>query len=104
MAQREIAYSVLNIIRKLMYLVAGVFLITLSVWENSISLMLAITIAEIFVLIFARFIDRGNWKCKIKGINTSYKKLLKYGFPFAFSSTITLIFHSTDKIMLKAFF
>ena len=65
--------------------------------------MLAITIAEIFVLIFARFIDRGNWKCKIKGINTSYKKLLKYGFPFAFSSTITLIFHSTDKIMLKAF-
>lgn len=103
MAQREIAYSVLNIIRKLMYLVAGVFLITLSVWENSISLMLAITIAEIFVLIFARFIDRGNWKCKIKGINTSYKKLLKYGFPFAFSSTITLIFHSTDKIMLKAF-
>lgn len=102
MAQREIAYSALNVIRKLVYLVAGILLIHISIRENSVNLMLAITISELLVLLSARVFEKGNWKLEKKEIQTSYTKLLKYGIPFTLSSTILLLFHSTDKIMLKA--
>lgn len=102
MAQKEIAYSALNVIRKLVYLAAGVALIAIGILDNSVNLMLAITAAELFVLLFARIFERGNWKAEDKSIRTQYSKLLKYGLPFTLSSTILLLFHSTDKIMLKA--
>lgn len=102
MAQKEIAYSVLNFIRKIAYLLLALLFIKLSFYEESWDLMLAITLAEVFVLFFARIIELGNWKCVSKKIKTSHGRLLHYGIPFAFASTITLIFHSTDKMMLKA--
>lgn len=102
MGQREFAYSALNVIRKLVYLAAGVLLITAGIWRNSINLMLAITAAELSVLLAARIFEHGNWKSTKKVLQTSYQKLLKYGIPFTLSSTILLLFHSTDKIMLKA--
>ena len=102
MAQKEIAYSVLNFIRKIAYLLLALLFIKLSFYEESWDLMLAITLAEVFVLLFARIIELGNWKCVSKKIKTSHGRLLHYGIPFAFASTITLIFHSTDKMMLKA--
>lgn len=103
MAQKEIAYSALNFIRKLGYLVVAVFLIlVVGKWQDGTNLMIAITAAEVFVLLFARIVERGDWKIRKKEIHESYHELLQYGLPFVFSSTITLIFHSTDKIMLKA--
>jgi len=58
MAQKEIAYSVLNFIRKIAYLLLALLFIKLSFYEESWDLMLAITLAEFFVLFFARIIDR----------------------------------------------
>ena len=102
MAQKEIAYSALNVVRKLVYLVSALLLITVGVCKNSTNLMLAITIAELVVLLVAYIVERGNWKIQKREIQMDFTTLFKYGFPFAFASTITLFFHSTDKIMLKA--
>lgn len=103
MAQREIAYSVLNIIRKVAYLVLALIFIKVSIYEKSVDLMMAITLAELSVVIAARIFEHGNWKIKKnRNISTGYDKILQYGLPLAFSATITLVFHSTDKIMLKA--
>ena len=49
MAQKEIAYSVLNFIRKIAYLLLALLFIKLSFYEESWDLMLAITLAEVFV-------------------------------------------------------
>ena len=68
MAQKEIAYSVLNFIRKIAYLLLALLFIKLSFYEESWDLMLAITLAEVFVLLFARIIELGNWKCVSKKI------------------------------------
>ena len=104
MAQKAGAYSVLNIIRKLVYLLLAILLFYLVFEGKSISLILPVTIAEIVVILGALFTERKSFGKKEGGTGdtaTTRDQLLKYGFPFIFSTTITIIFHSTDKFMMK---
>lgn len=102
MVQKAGAYSTLNVIRKLSYLLFGVALFFTFFGDSYWSLVLAVTLAEGVLVIGCRFVERGNWKAENKEIKTSMGELVKYGFPYIFSTTITLIFHSTDKLMLNA--
>ena len=102
MAQKAGAYSILNVIRKLAYLGIAVILYYVLFGDSSWSLIIAVTLAEFVLLFGARWVERNNWKKVDKTISATDKQLLTYGLPFIFSTTSTLVFHSTDKLMLKA--
>lgn len=102
MEQKAGAYSALNVIRKLSYLCIAV-LLYFAIWGDQCwSLIVAVTLAEFVLLFGARFADRGNWKEEDRNLDVSLRALAKYGAPFIFSTTITLVLHSTDKLMLNA--
>lgn len=102
MNQKAGAYSALNVIRKLAYLfIAIVFYFAL--WGDKCwSLIVAVTLAEVVLVIGCRFVERGDWYGKSNKTLASTQDIFKYGYPFIFSTTVTLIFHSTDKLMLNA--
>ena len=102
MGQKAGAYSVLNVIRKLSYLVIAVILFYTFTGDSSWSLIIAVTAAEAVLMGCAYWVERKEWKTESRELKTSYEQILKYGFPFVFSTTVTLVFHSTDKLMLKA--
>ncbi len=102
MSQMAGTYSALNVLRKLSYLLFAVLLFYTIFGDSYWTLITSITIAEFVLMGVAYVFDKGNWKSNIKELKTSTFELLKYGFPFIFSTTITLIFHSTDKLMLNS--
>lgn len=102
MVQKAGAYSALNVIRKLSYLFIAVGLYFTTTGNSCWSLIIAVTAAEGVLMAGAWAVERNNWNIESKELHTSTTELFKYGFPFVFSTTITLIFHSTDKLMLKA--
>lgn len=101
MEQKAMAYSLLNVARKLSYLILSVICVITVIGNRYWSLIIGVTLAEGVLMIGARLVEKQNWKVTEKRLKTSSQALIKYGFPFIFSTTITLIFHSTDKIMLK---
>ncbi|WP_455617999.1 lipopolysaccharide biosynthesis protein [Eisenbergiella sp.] len=102
MEQKAGVYSILNILRKLSYLFIAVLLYFTVLGDSGWTLIIAVTLAEFVLLIGIRLADKGQWGIKKKELRTSKEELMKYGFPFIFSTTITLLFQSTDKLMLKA--
>lgn len=102
MAQKAGWYSLLNMTRKLAYLAIAVVLFYTIFGDSGWTLIIAVTAAEGVLLIGARLVERRNWKLEEEKLATSTRQLFTYGLPFVFSSTITYIFHSTDKLMLKA--
>lgn len=102
MEQKAGAYSILDVVRKLSYLVISVILIFTAAKSSCWSLIIGVTVAEFVLLSGARIVERGNWKVENKSLRVSNRQLFKYGVPFIFSTTITLVFHSTDKLMLNA--
>ena len=102
MNQKAGAYSVLNVIRKLAYLFIAVVLYFILWGDKCWSLIVAVTLAEVVLVIGCRFVERGDWYGKSNKTVASTQDIFKYGYPFIFSTTVTLIFHSTDKLMLNA--
>lgn len=102
MVQKAGSYSVLNVARKLSYLVITIILYRLCFGDNCWSLIIAVSLAEYVLLLGCRFAERENWNVNKENTVTSLNEILKYGFPFIFSTTITLVFHSIDKLMLNA--
>ena len=102
MEQKAGSYSVLNVVRKLSYLAIGVILYFAYFGDTCWSLIVAVTLAEFILLAGSRWADRGEWKVDDRKLAVSTQALAKYGAPFIFSTTITLILHSTDKLMLNA--
>lgn len=103
MAQKAGAYSMLNVLRKLAFLLFSVLLVFTSAGHSYWCLLIGVTLAEIVLMAGEFFVERGNWRAKNKHLSVSPKQLALYGLPFIFSTTVTLVFHSTDKLMLKAF-
>lgn len=102
MEQKAGAYSLLNILRKISYLMIAVVLYFTVGGDQCWSLIVAVTLAEFILLLGIRIADKGEWKVRNRSIDVSTEELVRYGVPFIFSTTITLIFQSTDKLMLKA--
>lgn len=105
MVQKAGAYSALNVARKLSYLVIAIILYRFCFGDSCWSLIIAVSLAEYVLLFGCRFTERGNWSAgsvNKEKTATTLNEILKYGFPFIFSTTITLVFHSIDKIMLNA--
>ena len=101
MEQQASAYSALNIIRKALYLLLAVLMYLSLTGELSWSLTIPVTIAEFAVIAGALLVRKRKSREKTEACGTSLRQLLIYGYPFIFSTTITILFHSTDKFMLK---
>lgn len=95
-------YSLLNIIKKVCYLIMSIVLVFFIFGNSSWSLITGITLTEVILVGVTYCIEKGNWKVYKCSLNVSNRELLKYGLPFMFATTVSLIFYSTDKLMLKA--
>ena len=103
MAQRAGAYSIINILRKLVYLAVSVVLAYTVCKDICWSLIIGIVASEAIVLLSARMVDRGDWYGRDCNLQVSVKQLFIYSFPFIFTTVIDMLLHSTDKLMLKMF-
>ena len=102
MAQKAVAYSALGIINKSFYLLLAILLYYMVFTGKSWALIIAATAAELVMLSAAFFTERKTFTGRKREAASSSKQLLKYGIPFLFATTITILFESADKIMLKA--
>lgn len=102
MAQKAVAYSALGIINKSFYLLLAILLYYMVFTGKSWALIIAATAAELVMLSAAFFTERKTFTGRRREAASSSKQLLKYGIPFLFATTITILFESADKIMLKA--
>ena len=102
MLQKAFIYSFLNVTRKVSYLGLAIILFYYAYHDTSWSLIVPVTIAEIFVIFGALWAGTSKSSVRKEGSKTSNAELVKYGLPFIFSTTVTILFHSTDKFMLKS--
>lgn len=105
MKQRVNLYSLINILLKLFYLIL-VGIIYICFKDNYNTVVLATVISMIIVTTIAVLSEKKVWfKIENKNYNlrTSYKEMIVYSLPFIFSTAITWIFQSIDRIMLKQF-
>lgn len=102
MVKKARAYSLLNVIRKLSNLIFAIALYYLCWGDSFWTLVIAITLAEGVLVMGCLLVENDHRKVNKKKINTPLSEILKYGFPFIFSTTITLVFQSIDKLMLNA--
>ena len=102
MAQKAATYSALGIINKSFYLLMAILLYYMVFTGKSWALIIAATAAELVMLSAAFFTERKTFRGSKEAPATSSEQLLKYGIPFLFATTITILFESADKIMLKA--
>lgn len=103
MKQKATMYSVLSVLQKLFFLIFAIIFFKFY-GSKYIILVSAIVFAEVIVSFLAILFERKDWfNFKRSKLNTPFIEMLKYSFPFVFSSTITLLFQSTDKLMLKYF-
>ncbi len=102
MAQKPMAYSMMGIINKLTYFVMAIVLYYAIFGAKSWALIIAVTAGEMVMLASAFLVERKSFFGKQETAATSMDQLMKYGLPFLFSTAITILFESTDKIMLKS--
>ena len=102
MAQKAMSYSLLNVARKVTYLIIAILLYYLVFHSRYWTLVISVTIAEYLIIFGAFIVERKEWCIESRSLTTTDTQILTYGFPFIFSTTITLLFHSIDKIMLKS--
>lgn len=104
MKQKAKSYSTFGVINKVCFMIY-ILLIYRVFKGNYITLVLATVFANISMVLCVLFLERKDWFSinRNKDINTSYKDLLKYGYPFIFSMSITWIFQSVDRIAIRQF-
>lgn len=99
-------YSLLSVLRKLVYVVCVLSLIYMT-RNNSIFLLIISTlIAEITVLFLSIFKQWKIWslgKAEKGGCIVSEKELLLYAYPFILSMSISTLFEALDRLSLNYF-
>lgn len=103
MNQKTKIYSLLTVILKISYLVlVGIFF---SIYNNNyLTVILSTVLANVVLVLSSIIIERDVWLKSSNGIEPSISKstLFKYGTPFIFSQTVSVIFQSVDKICIDA--
>lgn len=100
-------YSILGIVQKLVYIILSIFMIYTENFSNIFSLASSTTIAAAICVILSAISEREicffNPVIGQKIYNIPQKELLKYAYPYIFSTGITILFQSADQIALKLF-
>lgn len=104
MKQKAKTYSTFGAVNKICFMIY--ILAIYKVFKgNYMTLVLATVFANLSMVLFIIFLERKDWLSFEfnKNINTGYKDLIKYGYPFIFSMSITWIFQSIDRISIREF-
>ena len=99
-------YSLLNIIHKLVYLVAVFPLIFLFKNNNVLSLVTAATLSMFVCLFTSIAANKRLWKLRRSEANecsATLKELMTYGYPYILSMGLATLFSAIDKISLDIF-
>jgi O-antigen/teichoic acid export membrane protein len=98
-------YSLLNIIHKLIYLVAVFPLIFLFKNNHVMALVISTTLASFVCLFSSVTANRKIWKpTNNKGAcETSTRELMRYGYPYILSMGLATLFSAIDKISLDIY-
>lgn len=99
-------YSALGIINKVAYVTLALAFLYSGKISDSISLILALTIAAIICLIVSIVCEKEIWyknNCGVDECTIDVVSLIKYAFPYVFSMGITILFQTADKLALSAF-
>lgn len=106
LAYKSKLYSLLNIIHKLSYIVFALPLILLFCEDDLLSLVMATLLSAAFCMIISVASQRRLWNLLINDPSACHVttiELVKYGYPYAFSTGITALFQTVDKISLNIF-
>ncbi|MDF2544314.1 MAG: polysaccharide biosynthesis family protein [Herbinix sp.] len=104
MEQKANTYSIINIITKISYLsLIGILYIIF--YDSYWTVIIAFSLSNLIITIITMLKNAKVWFRFNKNIelSTKYNQMLKYSVPFIFSSSISWIFQSIDRIMLKQF-
>lgn len=99
-------YASLNVLNKIIYLVAALLMITFAGYSNNLHVLIfATVISSIIPLMVGIYKNRnlwipGKWSDRICIDN---KIVLRYGFPFILSMGITTLFETLDKLSINYF-
>lgn len=99
-------YSALGIINKIVYVALALLFLYSRKIGDSISLILALTIAAVVCLLVSIICEKDIWITKSTEKNQceiDVKSLVKYAFPYIFSMGITILFQTADKLALNAY-
>lgn len=99
-------YSTLSIINKIVYVVLALAFLQSRKLGDSISLILALTIAAAVCLLVSIACEKSFWfgkTSKNDQCEIDISSLVKYAFPYVFSMGITILFQTADKLALNAY-
>ena len=108
MQQKAKLYSLLQVIGKISYIVIIVLLFKLY-GDNYKTIIYAIVFSNIIMVLISLWSQRSFWISGISNIKsnakcrTSFKDLIKFGYPLVFTLLINWVFQSIDKISIKTF-
>lgn len=99
-------YSILGIVQKLSYVVLVLTFIYLNLFNNTVSLAIATTLAVFMCLIISIIAEKRLWnysKVGFEDCTISQKELIKYAYPYVFSMGVTTLFQYIDQISLNTY-
>lgn len=99
-------YACLNTIQKVLYLGSALLALILIKRDHFIILTVSTVLSYMVCLILSFLVQPRIWnikKWKKDMCNVSTKELLKYAYPFVFSSGLTMLFQTIDRIALNFF-
>ncbi|HEM3710560.1 TPA: lipopolysaccharide biosynthesis protein [Streptococcus suis] len=99
-------YSILGIINKIVYVVLALLFLQVGKIGDSISLIMALTIAAAVCLLVSIVFEKSLWfgKASINDqCEIDISSLVKYAFPYVFSMGITILFQTADKLALNVY-
>jgi O-antigen/teichoic acid export membrane protein len=104
MKQRGKIFSAIQILTKATYI--SFFLAMYVIFKDKYwSLVLGLFLSNLFVLVFALWIEKIEWRAITKKvqIKTNNKKIFNYAFPLVFASTISWLLSSVNNIFIRKY-
>ena len=99
------AYSVINIVQKILYIVIAVALVITGKKDHYACLAIATIASTLISVAIGISVNRQLWLGKRERYALPYRRtaLLKYGIPLMLSSSISVVFNALDKLALNTY-
>lgn len=103
MNQKGFKYSLLQILEQSFNFI--LILVTYRIYKNSYKvLIISYFLSILFATLISILLERKMWKIKkLQNLNTDTSNLLKYSLPFILTFSLSWIFSSSDKLVIKKY-
>lgn len=102
MNQRGKLFSILQVLNQILNFVCIILLFEIY-GDNYKTIVIGSTIATVALTLLSIYLEKKMWTFGGKNSKVSKKELFKYSLPFTLTVTLTYIFQSSDKIVIKIF-